>query len=96
MNTGYVDLLTNAAYGVPGSDGATGASTPATPPIPKLYSGNGGGGGDGGRQAIYEWVKDPDAGWGPDYERPQEISAPKNGAAGQRGADGCVLIFYAR
>lgn len=96
MNTGYVDLLTNSAYGVPGTDGMTGANNPSTPPVPKQYSGNGGGGGDGGRMGIYEMVKDPDAGWGPDYERPQEISPPKNGAAGQRGADGCVLIFYAR
>ena len=96
MNTGYVDLLTNAAYGVPGADGMTGASNPQIPPVPTAFSGNGGGGGDGGRQAIDEMVKDPDAGWGPDYERAEIISPPKNGANGQRGADGCVLIFYAR
>lgn len=96
MNTGYVDLLTNAAYGVPGANGAKGANNPSTPPVPKQYSGNGGGGGDGGRMGIYEMVKDPDAGWGPDYERPDIISPPKNGANGQQGADGCVLIFYSK
>ena len=88
MDHGYIDLLTNKAYGVPGRDGLMNQNPakPGTDAMP--HTGNGGNGGQGGTANVIEWDENGD------YVRIIEDATP--GAVGGRGADGVAIIFYAR
>lgn len=88
MDVGYVDLLTNAAYGVPGYVGEPGKRNPNRGEDAVFY-GNGGNGGDGGMGAIWDPEPTFDA-------NGQIVEYARNGANGGKGAPGCVLIFYSR
>ena len=89
MDHGYVDLLTNKVYGVPGSEGLPKQDPPRAGTDAAPHTGNGGNGGQGGRDGI---VGDYDDDGYPDHV----IEMPLNGAVGGRGADGVAIIFYAR
>ena len=88
MDHGYVDLLTNTVYGVPGAQGLS-CQDPPKRGADATGRGNGGNGGDSGRDAI---VGDYDDDGLPDYT----IELALNGAVGGRGSDGVCIIFYAR
>jgi len=89
MDHGYVDLLTNKVYGVPGSEGLPKQDPPRAGSDATPNTGNGGNGGQGGRDGI---VGDYDDDGYPDHV----IEMPLNGAVGGRGADGVCIIFYTR
>lgn len=91
MDHGYVDLLTNKVYGVPGVRGLDSQDPPKAGNNAVVSTGNGGNGGDAGRGAIWEW-DDPQAVtpgviW---------IEDALPGRPGGRGADGVAIIFYVR
>lgn len=91
MDHGYVDLLTNEVYGVPGVRGLDSQDPPKAGNNAVVSTGNGGNGGDAGRGAIWEW-DDPQAVtpgviW---------IEDALPGKPGGRGADGVCIIFYVR
>ena len=89
MDHGYVDLLTNKVYGVPGAEGLPKQDPPKAGRDATQNTGNGGEGGQGGRDGI---VGDYNDDGYPDYV----IEMPLNGAVGGRGADGVCIIFYVR
>lgn len=88
MSTGYVDLLTNSAYAVPGQPGKNGRRRPANGSRGMFY-GNGGNGGDGGMGSVW----DPEPTWD---ENGVIVEHAQPGADGGKGANGVVLIFYAK
>ena len=88
MSTGYVDLLTNAVYGVPGQEGKEARKIPVMGANGSFY-GNGGQGGGGGAGSI--WDPEPTF-----YENGVIVEHAVPGAAGGKGANGVVLIFYSR
>ena len=88
MSTGYIDLLTNAAYAVPGNVGRDSRRYPANGANATGY-GNGGNGGEGGMGSIW----DPEPTWDANGVI---VEHAKNGGDGGKGSNGIVLIFYVR
>jgi len=86
MSTGYVDLLTNAAYAVPGYEGTGARRRPQNGANGSFY-GNGGNGGGGGPGSVW----DPEPTWDANGVIVEHAG---NGADGGRGANGVVLIFF--
>lgn len=86
MSTGYVDLLTNAAYAVPGYKGKEARRNPQNGANATFY-GNGGNGGGGGGGSVW----DPEPTWDANGVI---VEYADNGGDGGRGANGVVLIFY--
>lgn len=109
MPTGYVDLLTNKAYAVPGQPGRGGMRSAKAGANGRQMVGNGGGGGDGGMGAVVEYdesrfgqpVPPDDPNYDPNataqiYSGWVVKEMPTYGAKGGSGGSGCVLIFYSR
>lgn len=95
MSTGYVDLLTNKVYAVPGGTGLLGQSSPSRGERGRPHYGNGGSGGDGGAGGVL-WNLSSIVDIDPLEDWTLLVEAPKNGAGGGNGGSGCVIIFYSR
>lgn len=95
MSTGYVDLLTNKVYAVPGVAGTSGRSSPQRGERGRPHYGNGGSGGDGGAGGVH-WSVSEIIDIDPLEDFTLLVEAPKNGAGGGAGGSGCVIIFYSR
>lgn len=96
MSTGYVDLLTNKAYGVPGVVGASGKAKPRNGANGTMRIGNGGAGGDGGAGAVYEVIYDPEHPNDEFYADYNLLENPVSGAKGGNGGSGCAIVFYVK
>lgn len=101
MSTGYVDLLTNKGYAVPGVAGVGGKTNPQRGAQGRNRLGNGGSGGDGGAGSVVEWMHElPPEDYGTDIDPMDDVGIvvenPKAGARGGNGGSGCVIIFYSR
>lgn len=99
MPTGYVDLLTNRVFAVPGSKGKDNQKDPKQGANGTAKRGNGGNGGDGGNGAVFGYDEDlfgqpaPDGGI---YSGWYIKTPPTAGEKGGNGGSGCAIVFYAR